>query len=250
MRRPADGLRPRMRRVRPPGRQLALRRYRRPTTYPASLALTPHELSSRAAAQMVTPLDSRPGSKRRVGCSCDANRLRRHVIDAGFDRGAPCRMGMWRIVPLPGPRTVGRLGRRFKHHAGAPGLPRSCRAPRLRRRLGCRRVATRSNGPTRWCARCRARAGWSRRSGRRRAHRIGLFRGPRRRTSTTSTSGTTGPCAFYSRVALCCPFAEIDVNQNRSGSPSTTGAPAAARDQDFAIRECREKRADIGLFNS
>ena len=49
-----------------------------------------------------------------------------------------------------------------------------------------------------------------------------LFRGPRRRTSTTLTSGTTGPCAFYSRVALCCPFAEIDVNQNRS-EPRTPG---------------------------
>ncbi len=217
---------------------------------------------------MATPSDSRPSSKRRVGCSCDANRLHRHVIDAGVDRGAPCRMGMWCIVPLPGPQAVGRLGSRFKHHARAPRLPRSRRAPRLRRRPGCRRVATRSNGPTRWCARCRARAGWSRRSGRRRAHRIdcsvdpvGALQRPRqavlrapvpstleRRSAVRSLRSTSTRTDQNAHTWL--PVRDRSYRHVRSGDPTQIVQRLAAGQDVARPRNTTTDRASLAMSSS
>ena len=56
-----------------------------------------------------------------------------------------------------------------------------------------------------------------------------LFRGPRRLTSTTSTCGTTGPCAFCSRVALCCPFAESASTR----TDQNAGASLPVRQREF-----------------
>jgi hypothetical protein len=132
----------------------------------------PRSLSSRAEGTVADASKVRPSSECRVRCSSDAQRFDPHFIAVGHDRGAPRRMGAWCIVSVPRPPAVGRLRGRFKCHAGAPGLLRSCWATRRRSRPGCRRVTARSNGTTRRCAGCCSRAGWTRCSRSRGAHRL------------------------------------------------------------------------------